>query len=331
LIKPNEESLVITKLIRRLRGGSQAWQVQCEDSRFYVAKFAGNPQGNRSLVNDWIVSRMMQRLGISTPAVRLLHLPAELQARGELHFCVGKKRIPVSGNLHFGSMYPVDPEKTAIFDFLPEKCLAKVINLADFAKTWVTDKWLYQTDTRQAIFARTRVPGGAFAMRAYMIDHGMCFGGTLWALHDEQYVKRDLNHLVCRRLDMHRDCAKWATALQEMDHEALNCAASTIPETWFEHNDRECLAHLMQLVRIRQRKLCVIIERHLASLELWPTPSLPPVAPAGQLYLPVQLSNSPKPGLAPHCSTQNHPTSGIEWRHPRRSTNCEYFTSGLYE
>jgi hypothetical protein len=49
-----------------------------------------------------------------------------------------------------GSECPVNPENTAIFDFLPAKLLPQVVNLPDFAKAFVLDKWPYQTDRRQA-------------------------------------------------------------------------------------------------------------------------------------------------------------------------------------
>jgi len=286
-----QKELTITRLVRRLRGGSQAWQVQCEDGRFYVAKFAGNPQSNRSLANDWIVSHVMKHLGISTPTVRVLHLPSGLQASTDLYFTVGDRRIPVHGEFHFGSMYPVNPETTAIFDFLPQNCFGKVENLPDFARTWVLDKWLYQTDKRQSVFARARAAGGGFAMRAYMIDNGMCLGGSSWELHDEQLAMPDWNQQIYRKLDMNGECTRFAADLEQMDGTFLTGAFDTVPQTWLRENDRRCLTKLMQSAQSRRRKLPQIIARHLTSFATLGSESTPKDflsgPPLGQSSIPT--------------------------------------------
>jgi hypothetical protein len=46
----------ITSLIRRMCGGSQAQLVQGDDGHSYVCKFVGNPQGTRTLINEWIAT-----------------------------------------------------------------------------------------------------------------------------------------------------------------------------------------------------------------------------------------------------------------------------------
>ena len=57
------EIIAIREVLRRMRGGSQPFLVQGEDDRFYVAKFAGNPQGDRTLINEWAAHRVLQQLG----------------------------------------------------------------------------------------------------------------------------------------------------------------------------------------------------------------------------------------------------------------------------
>ena len=69
-----------------MRGGSQAHLVEAEDGCFFVAKFAGNPQGNRTLINEWITGQLMNQVGICTPVIRILQLPEELHRGGGLFF-----------------------------------------------------------------------------------------------------------------------------------------------------------------------------------------------------------------------------------------------------
>ena len=46
-----------TRLIRKMRGGTQAHSMECDDANFYVVKFRNNPQYRRILVNELIASR----------------------------------------------------------------------------------------------------------------------------------------------------------------------------------------------------------------------------------------------------------------------------------
>ncbi len=124
----------ITRVIRLMYGGSQAQLVKGNDGNFYATEFLGNPQGNRTLINEWIACRLLSDMGIiSMPSLRILELPSTLLPHADLYFLVGSKRIPPQGVLHLGSQCPVDPEKTAIFDFLPDKLLPTACNLAEFA------------------------------------------------------------------------------------------------------------------------------------------------------------------------------------------------------
>src|SRR5690242_1767336 len=75
------KTVEIKRIIRSLRGGSQARLVEGEDGRFYACKFAGNPQGNRTLVNEWVTQSILALLDISTPSLCVLKLPDRL--RGE--------------------------------------------------------------------------------------------------------------------------------------------------------------------------------------------------------------------------------------------------------
>ncbi len=62
----------IKRIVRPVRGGSQARLVEGDDGRCYIAKFLNNPQGNRTLVNEWVAQSIMTTLGISTPPLCLL-------------------------------------------------------------------------------------------------------------------------------------------------------------------------------------------------------------------------------------------------------------------
>jgi hypothetical protein len=175
----NSEPVELVRVIRRMRGGSQAHLVEGNDGHFYVAKFKGNPQGNRTLINEWFAHELFRWFGISTPPLRVLRLTKAVQAISEdLVFQLGKTQVAVEPGLHLGSQCPVNPATTAIFDFLPRRILGGVTNLEDFGKALVLDQFLGQADARQAIFIRERSGKGTLHYRAYLIDHGWMFGGA---------------------------------------------------------------------------------------------------------------------------------------------------------
>jgi hypothetical protein len=261
------EIVDIQNIIRRVPGRSQGHLVQGSDGRFYVAKFAGNPEGNRTLINEWIAYRLFERLEVSTPALRVLRLSEETRDKAGLCFSVGSRNISVQPGLHLGSQCPVDPTTTAIFDFLPRKLLRSlVVNLADFAKAFVADKLLAQTDSRQCIFVRERRPGNSdVEFRAYMIDHGSILAASQWEFQDcSSHHGIYLDSTVYSIIDMHSLCGEAAQVIRHTSVSELYPAATDIPSAWFSDADYDRLA---QLFTDLQNRVCRVDS--LIGLGIW--------------------------------------------------------------
>jgi hypothetical protein len=267
----------IERILRRMRGHSQAFLVEAADGHCYVAKFQGNPQGNRTLINEWIMWRMLQRVGATAPEMRLLRLTESTRdASAELYFSFGPNQVTVAPGLHLGSRCPVDPRTTAIFDFLPSKLLAQVFNLSDFTKVFVLDHVLGQAEARQALFVRD--PGqdpGQAGIRAYLIDHGMIFGGSEWVIRDLPRAAIYLDRTVYSLVDMPEVCTEAIILLKNIGEEHLLSATEELPSEWFTAEDYRMLDSLFQQVRHRQQSLEEILSRHLK--ELGATPSKMPL------------------------------------------------------
>lgn len=174
----DSEIIEVESVIRAMRGRSQSYLVRGANSRYFVAKFCGNPQGSRTLVNEWIGSRLFERFSISTPQVRILQLSGRIRDQFQLSFSFGDQKTRIEPGLHFGSECPVDPITKTIFDFVPRPLLPQVVNLDDFAKALVIDKWLGNTDFRQAVFVRQQDGARASRIRTYLLDHGMILTAT---------------------------------------------------------------------------------------------------------------------------------------------------------
>jgi hypothetical protein len=266
-MKGKRRPVGIKRIVRPLRGGSQARLVEGEDGRLYVAKFAGNPQGNRTLVNELIAQSIMSHLGISTPPLCILRLPETLRNE-DLSFHVGNKKIPVEGEWHLGSLCPVNPETKVIFDFLPQKFLKNVVNLNDFAKTFVVDRWLCQTDERQAVFIRDRgLLGGQMRFSAHFIDHGLTFSGSSWELHEAARHGLYIDRAVYSLTNM-ETYEQTVTQIESLTEEQVFSPVATLPSSWLSADDKKELSLLLDRLYKNRSKLRRVVTSQLASLGL---------------------------------------------------------------
>jgi hypothetical protein len=275
----------ITRVIRKMRGGTQSHLVEASDGCFYVAKFAGNPLGNRTLLNEWIGHHLLQSVSASTPPVKLLRLSQQIIDEQDPHFEIGTHRVPVRAGMHFGSRCPVNPDETAIFDFLPRKLLPCVANIEDFAKAFVIDKLLGQVDTRQAFFVRKRACGnGDVAFRAHLIDQGGLFGQTRWRFEDAPLHGLFHDKHIYSLIVMRRACLETIELLRKFDESQLYGWMRSVPTEWFADGDQGHLTGLLSKLISRIENIDSIIwwqldqllkDRELLSCALAPTDKQP--------------------------------------------------------
>lgn len=259
-------AIPVKTVLRRLRGGSQALLVKAADEKVYVAKCAGNPQGDRTLINEWIVTGLLKQLKASTPDVRPLHVNKGVPGDDLLEFSFGNRRIAIREGVHLGSLCPVDPACRAIFDFLPRHLLPKIVNLSDFILAFVFDRWVNQLDTRQAIFVRERCAGPTGKFRAYLIDHGLSFGGSRWEL--SQTVLQGLYYdvSVYSTPSFEAECHNAADKIQILPEESVHSAGQNVPAEWFADGDREDLARLTDALLKRRAVLHDTLTRAVREL-----------------------------------------------------------------
>src|SRR5215831_15845555 len=115
--------------IRRMRGGAQSHLMRCDDGYYYVVKFQNNPQHLRVLVNEMLGTRLAARLGIPVPRTEVVEVSRELiELTPDLAMQLGMGRTPCRPGRQFGSRYPGDPARLAVYDFLPDEQLREVTN-----------------------------------------------------------------------------------------------------------------------------------------------------------------------------------------------------------
>ena len=229
--------------IRRMRGGCQSHLMRCSDDRYYVVKFANNPQGRRVLANELVGASLAKLLSLPVAhgAVILVN-NALVRYSEELYIETKLGRTPCEAGLCFGSRCPVDPRVQATYDLLPSTLLKRVKNLQDFCGMLVFDIWTSNTDSRQAVFVNDE-PN---SYRAVMIDQSLSFGGKAWQLTDFPRRCMYLDKRVYEGVRGTEDFESWLTILEDAISEVvLKKAATRIPIEWFE-NDQASLDHLLE-------------------------------------------------------------------------------------
>jgi hypothetical protein len=256
-------------LIRKMRGGAQAHLIQCDDGEHYVVKFTNNPQHRRILINEWLSCAFLRFLQIHVPDTAIVELTPEFIANTpDLFLSMGSRREPVPPGLHFGSRLSVDPERVAIFDFLPEKLLDKVENRADFLGTLIFDKWVGNVDTRQAVFFRARAKtwtplkgsgSSRIGFLAQMIDHGFAFNGPHWQFQDSSLQGLYFRTSVYDVVQSLESFQPWLEMVENFPLEAIDSAWKEIPRCWIDE-DEDALERLLEQLLKRRTLVPALVE-----------------------------------------------------------------------
>jgi hypothetical protein len=257
-------------LIRKMRGGAQAHLVEGEDGAFYVVKFTNNPQHRRILVNEWLANAFLRHLQVHVPETAVVEVTQEFIERcPDLYFSVGSRREPIPAGLHFGSQLAVNPDRVAIFDFLPDALLHKIENRADFLGVLAFDKWVANADSRQAVFFRAKAKGwtplkGETPARvgffAQMIDHGFAFNGPHWEFQDSPIQGLYSRTSVYNEVTSIESFQPWLDLVRHFPAEAIDGAWKAIPRDWIGDDENALEAMLERLWKRRARVADLILE-----------------------------------------------------------------------
>jgi len=219
--------------VRGMRGGSQAQLMKCSDGRFYVVKFANNPQNVKILTNELLASQIATYLKLPAPRCAIVDVPAELIERTkELVIITHRHKTPCQAGLAFGSRYiPLSNRWDAAWKFTATNdLLSKIENHRDFMGMLVFDKWTGNTDGRQVVFVKRRNK-----FRAFMIDNGFCFNAGDWNFPDSPIRGLFANREVYRETNSISQFEPWLSLVEEdLDASVLREFATQLPKEWID-------------------------------------------------------------------------------------------------
>jgi len=238
-----------------MRGGAQAHLLRGDDEQYYVVKFRNNPQHVRVLANEFLATRLAERLGLPVPAAELIEVGEWLIANTpDLHFQVAGGKVPCLPGLQFGSRYAVDPRTGQVFDYLPEQLFEQVRNLDTFAGALAFDKWTCNANGRQAVFCRK---ARERKYTATFIDFGHCFNQGEWSFPDSPLRGTYAWNSVYAGIAGWRAFSPWLERIEAFDEAAAFAAGEDIPPEWYggDPDQLECLIAQLMKRRARVREL----------------------------------------------------------------------------
>jgi hypothetical protein len=243
--------------LRPLRGGAQSHLLRASDGACYVTKFQNNPQHIRVLANEMLATNLGLILGLPMPRVEVIEVSDWLIDHTEdLRIQLAGTKLPCRCGKQSGSLYVGCESPGMTFDYLPRELLERVLNIEDFSRVLVLDKWTCNSDGRQAVFFRKTQRSQRHT--ATFIDQGYCFNGGEWSFPDCPLRGVFANNRV------YEGVAGWdafepaLTRAEEMDSDTIWRCAADIPEEWYE-GDRVGLQALVEALYNRRATIRTLI------------------------------------------------------------------------
>jgi hypothetical protein len=236
--------------MRSLRGGAQSHLLKASDGACYVTKFQNNPQHIRVLANEMLATNLGLAFGLPMPRVEVIEVSDWLiEHTDDLRFDLGGVKIRCRSGKQLGSLYVGCESPGMTFDYLPRELLQRVVNVGDFARVLVLDKWTCNSDGRQAIFCRKTLRSQRH--HATFIDQGYCFNAGDWRFPDSPLRGVYANNCVYDGVMGWEAFEPTLSRAEEMDAHTIWLCAAGIPEEWYE-GDRVGLERLVETLQHRR-------------------------------------------------------------------------------
>jgi hypothetical protein len=263
--------VVAVECIRRMRGGSQPFLMGCDDGQTYVVKFRNNPQHARILANEMIASRLAALIQLPVPDRAFVQVSQVLiSGTPLLRFETAGHEEQCAAGVHFGSRFPGVPSQTLVVDFLPDRLLRRVANLAAiFLGAYVLDKWTCNCDGRQVLFYRTiEQKGGRYS--ATLIDHGFCFNDGEWNFPDSPIRSLYPRRLVYESVRGLQSFEPYLSQIENIASAQLEECLHEVPRDWCGDDPDQISRLAERLYERRRRVRQLIIDAKESSLRPFP-------------------------------------------------------------
>jgi len=235
-----------------MRGGSRPWLAACDDGAYYVVKLRKNPQHVRVLANELLGALLARLLNLPVASPAYVEVSSELARNFSQNPASGESVI--TPGVHFGSRFPGDPAESPVVEFLPDRLLRRVRNLAvAFWGALVLDLWTCNCDQRQMVFCRATEARGS-SYEALLIDNGFCFNDGAWNFPEfanRHFYPRRAVYEGVRGFD---SFDPFLATIENLNTAEIEECARAVPTEWCD-GEPEGPYRLMQELYARRRRL----------------------------------------------------------------------------
>ena len=259
------------EFVRRMRGASQPQLLRADDGLYYVVKFVNNPQHARILANEMIAARLALELGLPAREPAFVEVPAELIAGNpEMKIEIGARKTPCAAGLQFGSSYAGHPGPALVVDFLPDRLLRRVPDLASaFPGALVFDKWTCNCDGRQMIFTKSAADENS-PYSPWMIDNGFCFNDGEWNFPDSPIRCIYPRRLVYESVRGFQSFEPFLSLVENLEANQVEACLENIPDEWCGERPEEIHRLAEQLFKRRRRVRQELVDAKNSDLHPFP-------------------------------------------------------------
>lgn len=252
----------ITRIIREIsNGATKPYIIECDDGNQYVAKFPGNPDGTRVLINEFVCGSLAKKLKLPLPDFKIIKIDNIEE------FDILKGNIELINGSIFCSKYVEKATHIPSYRFI-----RKVNNINDSLKILIFDVIIGNNDRNQGNLL-VNLKNNSLVM----IDHSHVFIGE--ALWDEKMLLeligndisiKEMNHFF---LDMFMneinkfdkiEFYEYINLVRSITIEDINEIIDDIPEDWMiTKEEKNALCHFIYDRVKRVDEICEIfgIER----------------------------------------------------------------------
>jgi hypothetical protein len=189
-------------------------------------------------------------LELPMPRVEVIEVSDWLIEQTEdLRISLGGAKIPCRSGKQLGSLYMSCESPGMTFDYLRRELLQGVVNIDNFPRVLVLDKWTCNSDGRQAVFYRKKQRSQRYT--AIFIDQGYCFNAGEWTFPDSPLRGAYANNCVYEGVMGWEAFEPALTRAEEMDADTIWGCAAAISEEWYE-GDRDGLDRLVETLHQRR-------------------------------------------------------------------------------
>jgi len=250
--------------IRRMEGMSDSHLIMGSDSKPYVVKFLDNPQHKLVPANEWLGTHLALFLNLPVPRASQINVSEQFVLQNPT-LTRGKGsslRLHTAG-IQFGSAFVGGLFPGRSYEYILPTQVPLISNKQDFLGALVFDRWVCNSDSRQAVFVSdTR----SKSLQAYFIDHGNCFGMHAWLLREPEMRALYRRQAVYSDVTGLTSFEPWLARLRTLDVGLLWQGFASMPAEWY----REGPFHPEKLIDALDKRRQVMPDLIMSMQRAWP-------------------------------------------------------------